>query len=80
MNKIKERLTIVGLIAFAIGVFYILFSTFASFGSEAAETEGAEEAWGFQWAANNLGWITLIIIVICLLVYMMWVIYKRRRS
>lgn len=78
MKGIKERFAIIGLIAFAIGFFWMVLEILTDVGSTAANLSGAENSWGFQWVANNLGWLTFIAIIIALVGFILWSIKARR--
>jgi hypothetical protein len=80
MNKIKERLTMVGLIIFALVIVYYLIGALTSVGSSMTTISGAEDAWGFRDVAGNLGLVFFIIIGLMGAGFMVWTIYKARRG
>jgi hypothetical protein len=80
MNKIKERIATIGLIIFALVMVYYLMGALNSTGASAAAISGAENAWGFQFVAGNLGMVFFITLILAGVGLMLWTIYKARRN
>ena len=80
MDKIKSRLTMLGLVVFAVFLAWFFSSVLTDFGETAAAVSGAEDAWGFQWFAGNLGSVFFYSLILCGLGFMVWSIYKARRG
>jgi len=63
MKDTKARLTVVSLIIFTVVMMWYFIDILTPLGTTAAAIPNAEDAWGFQWAAENLGWLLFFTIL-----------------
>lgn len=63
MNGIKQRITVVSLIVFAVVFFWFCIDWLGDIGVTASEISGAEDTWGFVWTSENLGWLIFFVVI-----------------